>query len=321
MAGFYAGAVGRRRDAKVIDTFLANELPNDATSLPLHVAGGTTIRRSTSLIYFSVRPSHLLSPTSPSQPSPPTKTSSGWTNSSLPSMATANLELSPFLDLPAELRITIYGIIIDTAPAELAKSKPLTDANIVPHRVPTSFDLLEYSGFIISCKQIMEEFQSEWLPKFNDFVQAINAVSLLLHVPCVSTISHSIRLQICVGDPEHFNPLGPHWPQVTFEVERIFRLLPFFTLARTGHSLSSPGILQHLPGFFYRCTDDKDLGMQLGQSEDGHIVTYAWKEMMERGVAGGKRWRDLYWFDLSTCDMEFGPLPYSPGDWTRVYSG
>jgi hypothetical protein len=82
---------------------------------------------------------------------------------------------SSLLALPAELRIHLYNaIIVVTAFNPTINGESRTKPPPIMSKRPlVSLELTYYCGLILSCKQVKAEFEHEWAPTFNEFLQAL----------------------------------------------------------------------------------------------------------------------------------------------------
>jgi hypothetical protein len=81
-----------------------------------------------------------------------------------PLRSAANTTISLLLDHPSELRLEIYGHIINAAPVRYSlDSDP----------VPTSANVADYQGLTLSCRQIHDEFESEAIRVVRYFLDTV----------------------------------------------------------------------------------------------------------------------------------------------------
>jgi hypothetical protein len=116
-------------------------------------------------------------------------------------MTTSSEEHSPFLRLPAELRIAIYNFLKDDC---ITTISTISDQrhSVSATRIPASYDVAKYSGFIMSCRLIFSVFENEWVPASSKYVRAIIGSSPIFQAPKIARLSDSMPLQIAVSEPE-----------------------------------------------------------------------------------------------------------------------
>jgi hypothetical protein len=109
--------------------------------------------------------------------------------------------MTSFLDLPAELRIDIYGYIIGSLDG-----------------APTSARLKEYRSFLLSCSQVHNELEAEALKVTNAFLAQVQSAWTItaapLHLPTLTKLSDTVSIPIGVPGAVKILPLrismSPH---------------------------------------------------------------------------------------------------------------
>jgi hypothetical protein len=173
-------------------------------------------------------------------------------------MAATTSKPSLLLTLPTELRLAIYHTIID-ATFVFEKPQQPTAVETFPCRLPSTSYLRSSSGFILSCQQIKQEFQAEWLTLYNKHIQAVFAPTPFLHVLQFTKLSSRRPMNYLIS---------PTWDWVDDEqsllrIANVFRHFPRDGLIYRTTDVSDEfeGILYYtLSGCFYHDSRKKKAG-------------------------------------------------------------
>jgi hypothetical protein len=141
--------------------------------------------------------------------------------------------MTSFLDLPAELRIDIYGYLIGSLDGAL-----------------TSARLKEYRSFLLSCSQVHNELEAEALKVTNAFLAQVQSAWTItaapLHLPTLTKLSDTVSIPIGVpGAVKIF-----HYESVWVPTKRYYKLRPYISIGPLIDSL-----VNSLPSFcLFMCT-------------------------------------------------------------------
>jgi hypothetical protein len=124
----------------------------------------------------------------------------------------------PFLNLPTELRLNVYAQIIDRV------------------SVPTSANMANFKGLLLSCRQIHQEFESEALKVAHRFLETVQEDWTVTHkplrLPRLRKLSDTIHITIGIPEvvPYTYAPYPPYLPIYPLVEKTLRRSLPFFTI-------------------------------------------------------------------------------------------